>query len=1613
MSSENQLPSYLARKTAQQAAAPNAASAIRTAGAASEGVQPASDTGWLEQSPMENTTVTDGNDAWAGTTQITPEAGAESYLAPYADPASMANPSMFGALPISDAVTPLLLTQQMLASFNNSQSAPVPPSAPIPQQVIVQQAPAQQAPVQQAPVNQPAQPSQQQPAAAAPAAGAAGGLRASMEGTAAQGGSSEEVAAAKKVQQMVDKIKKAQSEQEGKQGIFGKIVGGCKNLFNTKNSSDKVNEDIGNLKKDSEKLYQAARKGDDAQFAELYKKITGDEYGQPSDGSGDGGELKAKGIDRVQDYQKSQNTWGNALIITGAVLIGAALTPFTGPGGLMAAAAICAGISAGSAVALTAVDDLSDGGGLDDGMGRYVGNAVGAGVGGAFAPVGEAVGGAAGAAIAGRFAGSAAGEAIGDATGVAGSQAVSKVASTGVAEATSGTTTAATNVAASGVTNATNVAASGVTNATNVAASGVTNATNVAASGVTNATTTATTTTGGVAGASAGDTVGTTAGSTAANAGSKMVTVQMGNQAVQMTGRQALMVNVGRNAVSGAVQGSGTNVVNTALQGGNFEDMMKAGAFGAVAGGAMAGGGSLAAGTGGKFLAQNVGSKLNGRSIPFREGTFNIGEKPSVYHLSADGRIKAGPHPNFKTEEVPTVLSDTETTRLQSLQTKIQDENIAPAKMGKSLTGEELSDYANLSIASGRSMTGSEIRSLIKAVESSKTIAAGDKTALLSSLNAKLKLVDVPPPMSDVPSTPGLVKTLAGSFKNRVSAARSTWKQGAAEAEPETTAGIASSTSDSATSSGRVLWEGKNYRLVVGKGDTAATGLPVNDILDVVSRVPGASKVLNAVGRTELAGDVMSSLGLSSTQQAILRNGGLGRMAFLGKGFGVFRGNRLALEKIPTTPESVAAAATPDPAVVPAPASTAATPDPAAVPAPASAAATPDPAATPTPDSAAVPLNLKIKNWVRTWLDEPESAPAASTESSASIPVAVKTPEPAAAPEPTAAGTPDPATPAPASTAPDTPAKPPGRFVRLRNRVRDTARAFVTKPEGESAATTTQPAVATAEPAVTAKSPAATPDTPAATTAESVATPAVPTRSVDEIQAELNTLPKSGQARTQWQIVQRQHLEDELVKAQAAAATAPRSVAEIQADLDALPSKALRTDSQIGRAMMLEDELAKAQAAQVIPNRIAEIQAELQSMEGKALSTLQAIEKKTLENELAQLQAPAATPALAASSAATPNAAAAPAPAAPSTNTSASAAGRPAAPTTSDTPAAASLPRVRGFFRNIGNRVKSWRGSSTDEPTTPQLQAFQPNQVRAELANAQAAPVAGTRTPAEIEADLNKLPAVLQNSAEFDLRDKLLAELARANAAAPQAPVVNSAEQLIVVSRPTRVTKATSGPEPSTAPESTPAKADEPAVPSTSKQGQQTQPSRKKQQDPARFDALKDNKRSHATRTALNEAQQNNRQQPQVAAPQQQPGIMVVPAGTQQIGYRQDGTPVYLGDYDPYTMDPQFTGVGGNQYPPMPFNVNPASPAAGGVTILPDGTLYVENLPPDMQLANVQAGAAASSYSADAPWSNGANPGAASYAYNAGLDNEPIFSPLGADLDIDNRVNGIDLSPDF
>jgi hypothetical protein len=657
MSSEQHLPSFLARQAAKKPGGP-LAEFTKNVGAKSA----ATESAWSEISPMENTIITDGHDAWDGAPRIEPQAGAVSSAEP--------GTSIFGALQnpqvnipaANDGIAPLLATMNLLQVVGNdlgtqpqaqtypqlSQAYPVQ-SAPPP--VIAQKpAVAQTPPPVQAKPAEPAvsteKASAPQAASAEEKAAAPAGLREKIDGALAQHEGTSEVQAAKDVQKLIDELEETQKKTEKKQGIFGKAVNWFKNLCHTENSSKKVNEDLSTLKEDGKALQKAAEAGNTEQFNELYQKLTGQKFGEAS-GNDIGGELKEKGIDRVNDYKASQDKFGNMTIVLTAgaaamaIVLAVGGAPFSGglslaaiPGALALMGAAGA-VGGGLAFAETALEGAT-GGEVD--AARFKENIIGGAIGGAVGVASSGVGGLAGRAIAGRLGSSVAGE--------------------------------AGEVAAAGTANA------------------------------------------------------------ASKLGSKLVKIQVGNgnQVVTSTGN-ALLIKTGSATVAGAVQGSGTSAIHTAIHGGSVGDVLKAGVVGGVVGGGLGGGLSV--------LGSGVTRALDGKTIPFSGGKpITALREGRTFHMDTAGNLRPGPHPKFRSPAQASSLADDEKAAL-----KVLEEQMASAKKGvKGFSNEDLKKYVDFKIRSGESMSAGEVQNLIKAV--SKSFQGTERDNLIKALKEKLTLIE-------------------------------------------------------------------------------------------------------------------------------------------------------------------------------------------------------------------------------------------------------------------------------------------------------------------------------------------------------------------------------------------------------------------------------------------------------------------------------------------------------------------------------------------------------------------------------------------------------------------------------------------------------------------------------------------------------------------------------------------------------------------------------------------------------------------------------------------------------------------------------------------------------
>lgn len=386
-SPDNLSPSFRARQIAN-GGIPETNSAAKPMAAESM------DIGWPEQTLMEHM-FTGEDDGWNGMSAVPMQT--PPSISPAPSPA--VSPFMQDLHPTDSllATSHLLnLVSEELKTQNQTgaQQAP-PPVMPQATSPLVQNIPVTP-PIQNIPPTQEIPQQAVQSAAAAPAPG----LRdTALAGSAQVSGNTPEKEAAKEIQKFIDEIEDAQKKEEDDQGIIGGLVHHTKNLFNTKNSSEKVNEDIDKLKEKGEALYKAAKDGDSVEFAKLYQELTGEVWGQPpAPGSENeiGGDLKKLGLERVQDYKQSQDTWGSTTIIIGASLaaVGAAAAIFTGGASLGLTVAGCAMVGAATAGTLSVADDVTGNGKLDKGWKHHASLVAQGAVAGAVAPIGGAAGSA-------------------------------------------------------------------------------------------------------------------------------------------------------------------------------------------------------------------------------------------------------------------------------------------------------------------------------------------------------------------------------------------------------------------------------------------------------------------------------------------------------------------------------------------------------------------------------------------------------------------------------------------------------------------------------------------------------------------------------------------------------------------------------------------------------------------------------------------------------------------------------------------------------------------------------------------------------------------------------------------------------------------------------------------------------------------------------------------------------------------------------------------------------------------------------------------------------------------------------------------------------------------
>jgi hypothetical protein len=141
-------------------------------------------------------------------------------------------------------------------------------------------------------------------------------------------------------------------------------------------------------------------------------------------------------------------------------------------------------------------------------------------------------------------------------------------------------------------------------------------------------------------------------------------------------------------------------------------------------------------------------------------------------------------------------------------------------------------------------------------------------------------------------------------------------------------------------------------------------------------------------------------------------------------------------------------------------------------------------------------------------------------------------------------------------------------------------------------------------------------------------------------------------------------------------------------------------------------------------------------------------------------------------------------------------------------------------------------------------------------------------------------------------------------------------------------------------------------------------------------------------------------------------GEAVVPGEAVELPNGQIAVVMPDGTFAPLEELP--TGLSTAQLPPdmqsPAFQVNPSAVGAADYVTLP-GSAYgaSQGSQFDPSLAGVAGFSAGAAPTSASPF----NMGAANYAFKTGLQNESYFAPLGTDLDFDQRVNNIDLSPNF
>lgn len=204
-------------------------------------------------------------------------------------------------------------------------------------------------------------------------------------------------------------------DQLAKDGWAGDLADGISILWGSDNRASKVSKDLDKYKKDIEELRKAAEQGD-KKFNEKFKKMFGVEFNQQAiadyiQNPSEENYKKAFGTknnitERVEDYNKSQQTGASVVKGTATVGAGIAIGVATGGTGLVGLGAAAAATGGASAV-INVSDRLTSDVGLQEGELQDI--LVSAAWDGASVIAGGAVGKVAGAAIKGSSTAAAAG----------------------------------------------------------------------------------------------------------------------------------------------------------------------------------------------------------------------------------------------------------------------------------------------------------------------------------------------------------------------------------------------------------------------------------------------------------------------------------------------------------------------------------------------------------------------------------------------------------------------------------------------------------------------------------------------------------------------------------------------------------------------------------------------------------------------------------------------------------------------------------------------------------------------------------------------------------------------------------------------------------------------------------------------------------------------------------------------------------------------------------------------------------------------------------------------------------------------------------------------------